>query len=119
MLLTTVRTTLVNAAAVTAIVGTRVELLTRPQAVDVPAVCLQVVSTTPVYGLEAWHNLDENQVQIDCYASTYTVARDLAAACRAAMEAADHELTTEFDNFDEGAALSGLARVTQQYAVWS
>jgi hypothetical protein len=119
MLLTTIRTTLVNAAPVAAIVGDRVELLTQPQAIDVPAVCLMGVSTTPVYGLETWHGLDANEVQVDCYAETYTSARALAAACRAAMEAADHELTTEFDNFDEGAALSGLARVTQQYAVWS
>jgi hypothetical protein len=119
MLLTDVRTTLVNAPAVSAIVSDRVEILVRPQSIAVPAVCLSVVSTAPIYGLEAWNNLDANEVQIDCYASTYTAARELAAAVRAAMEAADHELTTDFDSFDESAELSGLARVTQQYSVWS
>jgi len=119
MLLTTVRTTLVNAAAVTALASTRIEILTRPQAIDVPAVCLTKVATAPIYGLEAWNGLDENQVQVDCYAQTATDARALADACRAAMEAADHELVSDFDNFDDSAELSGLARVTQQYAVWS
>jgi hypothetical protein len=119
MLLTTVRTVLASAPAVAAICGDRVEILTKPQAITVPNVCLSVVSTTPINGLETWNGLDGNLVQVDCYAATYTEARTLAAACRAAMEAADNSLESEFDNFDESAELSGLARVTQQYSVWS
>jgi hypothetical protein len=118
MLLTSIRTLLAAAPAVTAICADRIEILTRPQAIGVPAVCLSIVSTTPVNGLETWNGLDGSLVQIDCYALTYADARALAAACRTAMET-EHELETEFDNFDESAELSGLARVTQQYSVWS
>jgi hypothetical protein len=118
MLLTTIRALLADTSAVTDICGNRIEILTRPQAIGIPAVCLSVASTTPVNGLEAWNGLDGNVVQLDCYASTYTDAKNLASACRTAMEA-EHELETEFDNFDESAELSGLARVTQQYSVWS
>lgn len=118
MVLTTVRTVLAAAAPVTAICADRIELLTKPQAIDTPAVCLSIASTTPVNGLETWNSLDGNLVQVDSYASTYTEAKALAAACRAALEV-DHECESEFDNFDESAELSGLARVTQQYSVWS
>lgn len=119
MVLTDVRTVLAAAAPVTAICSTRIEILTRPQSIAVPAVCLSIVTTTPVNGIEAWNGLDGNLVQVDCYATTYTEAQSLAAACRAAMEAADYEMQSEFPNFDESAELSGLVRVTQQWSVWS
>lgn len=118
MLLTTIRTLLAGTSAVTAICADRIEMLTLPQGISIPAVCLSIASTTPVNGLETWNGLDGNLVQLDCYGATYTDARALAEACRMAMET-DHELETEFDNFDESAELSGLARVTQQYSVWS
>jgi hypothetical protein len=118
MVLSTVRTVLAAAAPVAAICGDRIEILTKPQAIGSPAVCLSVASTTPVNGLETWNGLDGNLIQVDSYAATYTEAKALAAACRAALEV-DHELESEFDNFDDSAELSGLARVTQQYSVWS
>jgi hypothetical protein len=119
MLLTTVYTILSASTDVTTRSAGRIELLTKPKSIGVPSVCLFVVTTTPVNGLEAWNGLDGNLVQVDSYAPTYTDAKQLAQACRDALEAAGHEMAGEFDNFDDGVELTGLARVTQQYNVWS
>lgn len=118
MLLTTIRTVLVGAAPVTSICGDRVEILTKPQDIALPNVCLSIPSMTPINGLEGWNGLDGSLVQLSCYADTYTEARALAAACRAAMQD-EYDLQDEFDNFEEGAELKGVPSVIQQWSAWS
>lgn len=117
MLLTTIRAVLANAAPVTDICGDRIEIMTRPQNIDIPAVCLSVVSITPVNGLETWNGLDLNLVQVDSYATTATDADALASACRTAMVAAGYELSEQFPSFDSETDIAGQQRVTQQFSV--
>jgi hypothetical protein len=117
MLLTTIRTVLAAAAPVTAICGDRIEIMTIPQSIAAPVVCLSVVSTTPVNGLETWNSLDLNLVQIDSYADTATVADQLAPAVRNAMVAAGYQMEDQFPNFDPEADIAGLDRITQQFSV--
>ncbi len=118
MILTTVHDILA-ASPVNGMTSGLIELLTKPKSIGVPSVCLFVVTTSPVNGLETWNGADANLVQVDSYAKTYTEAKAIAAGCRSALEDAGHELQGEFDNFDDGVELTGLARVTQQYNVWS
>ena len=119
MVLTAVRDVLVSAGAVTDICGDRVEMLTKPQAIEIPCLCLSIPVTTPINGLLSWNGLDSNLVQIDSYSDTYTQAKSLAAASRAAMESAGNQMENEIDNFEQDVDLSGLVRITQQYTVWS
>lgn len=109
-------------AGVTAIVGTgddaRIVPLTRPQDVAVPAITVSGISLTPTNYLGGDANLDENRVQVDCWADDYSGARALAAACRAAITATGILMLSDLDNFDASAELSGIYRVTQEYSLW-
>lgn len=117
MLLTGIRTLLAAASPVTAICGDRIEIMTKPQGIGIPIVCLSVASITPVNGLETWNGLDLNLVQLDSYAVTATEADSLATACRNAMVAAGYQCESQFPNVDPEADISGLSRVTQQFSV--
>jgi hypothetical protein len=117
MLLTAVRDVLAASGPVTALCSTRIEIMTKPQGILFPAVCLSIVSITPVNGLETWNGLDLNLVQVDSFATTATVADELASACRTAMVDAGYQMEDQFPNFDPEVDIAGLQRVTQQFSV--
>ena len=111
-----VRAILVAAAPVAAIVGANVEPVRLDQAVVPPAVVLTRISLVPVNPIKGAPTLDENRVQVDCYAATYAQCRQLADACLAALEAADAVMLSESDNFEPDVT---EYRTTQDFLVWT
>jgi hypothetical protein len=76
---------LLATGGVTAIAGDRVFPGARPPAAALPAVVFNVVSGAPVYTDDGDAGLAENRVQIDCWAETYTAAKELAVAVKASL----------------------------------
>ena len=105
--------------AVTALVSDRVFPLVRPQNLTLPAITLQRVISTPANIINrAVAPIDHDRLQLDAWDATYAGARALADACRSAINQAGYTLETELDDFNEGAALSGVYRIIQEYSVW-
>ena len=71
---------LVSAPAVTAICGTRIFWVQRPQASDLPAVTLMIVSDPRPGHLKGADGARRTRVQADCRALTYESALGLARA---------------------------------------
>lgn len=111
-----IRTILMADAAVVALVGQNVEPVRRDQATPLPSVVLQRVSLVPANHLKGAPTLDENRVQLDVFAETYAAARQIADACRAALEAADVVMDRENDNFEPDVS---DYRITQDYLIWT
>lgn len=119
MAVATVRTVLVNAAPVTALVpAARIEPIRRTQSFSLPAITLQVVSKVPFNHLRG-AGLDLSQVQVDYWASDYTTARALADAGRAALDAALLTMQSELDGGFEPETDPELFRVTQTWSVYT
>jgi len=87
------RAVLVAAPAVTTLVDAeRIEALRRTQSFQIPAIMLQSIALVPYNHLRGPSGLDANTVQVDSYGNDYTEALTVAAAVRAALEAAGHLL---------------------------
>lgn len=84
-----IRNALAGAADVVALVGDRITPLTRPQAGANPSISLQLVDLNPETHLQGHANLDAARVQVECWATTYDVAFDLATKARLAVAAPD------------------------------
>ena len=110
------RDAMLSSSAVTALVGTRVSPVYRDQNTAVPAATLSNVGKTPINGINGHAGLDANRIQVDCWAESYTVARQLAEAVRTAMQTAGHILEFETDDRDDP---SGQFRVIQDFYVWT
>lgn len=106
------------AGAVTAIVSNRITPLIRPQDLVLPAVTLQEISLTPANTFAGNGNLDDCRVQVNCWAATYTDAKALARAVRAAMDAVPVLMQSKNEGFDLE-PVPGLFWITQDYLVWS
>lgn len=111
----TVRDVLIADSSVAALVDDRVEYLLKPQALTMPAITLQRVTTNPVNHLNGFAGLDATSVQVDYWAGTSTDAMELAALGRAALEAQNIQCDQEFDNYDPDIQ---FYRVTQEFTVW-
>lgn len=116
MAVETVRAILVAAPAVTSIVGQNIEPVRQDQATDAPRVLLTRVSLTPANHLKGAPTLDQSRVQLDAFGVTYAQARSIADACRAALEAADVVMDSEYDNFEPDVS---EYRITQDYLLWT
>jgi hypothetical protein len=79
------RARLVASTALAALVGARIQWGLREQATALPAITLSKVSGGPLYSDEGEVGLDEHRVQIDCWASTYGDATEVARAVRAQL----------------------------------
>lgn len=112
----TVRNILVAASGVTALVGQRISPVMRAQEETLPCVVLSLVAAAPTNILKGVPTLDSNRVQVDCFGSTYASARAVADACRAALEAADVVMDSEFESFEPDV---DEYRVTQDWLVWT
>lgn len=110
-----VRDVLVADSGVTALVGTRISPSPLVQDVTMPSVGLQRIAHVPQNTLRTDGNLDANRVQLDAWATTYAQSRDVATACRAALQTAGHQLELESDDFDPEAK---LYRVIQDWSIW-
>jgi hypothetical protein len=116
MVIEEVRDILVADAGVTALVGARISPVLRAQNETLPCITLTVVSVVPANHLNGAPSLDANRVQVDSYATTYDGVRSLAAAVRAALEAADLVMEGEFDGFEPDV---DEYRVTQDFYYWN
>jgi hypothetical protein len=111
-----VRDLLVADAGVLALVAQRISPLLRAQNETLPCVTLSLVSVVPANHLNGAPTLDQNRVQVDSWAATYTAARSVADACRAALEAAGLTMEGEFDTFEPDVS---EYRVTQDFYFWN
>jgi hypothetical protein len=117
MAIAIVRGVLIASSAVTAICADRISPLMKAQGALLPNVTLQRTELEPQNGLRGYAGLDSNTVQLDAWSETYQQARDLADACRTALQAAGFVMLSEFDNY-EPSTDPGLYRVTQTFSVW-
>ena len=85
MMAADLRSVLLASAGVTGIVSQRVSWAERPQGSALPALVLTQISGAPTYVLRGPSNYTEARVQVDCWASTFLAARQLADAVRAAL----------------------------------
>ncbi len=119
MAIQVVRAVLVASGAVTALVpATRIEPVRRTQGLSAPAILMQRISVTPQNHLRGDGDLDANLVQLDIFASTYSAARSIADACRAALQTAGHVMDSEVDGFEPDIDPE-LYRLIQTYQVWT
>jgi hypothetical protein len=116
MAIETVRNILMAAGGVTTLVNTRVSPVQRAQDEALPCVVLTLVSAVPQNHLNGAPTLDANRVQLDAYADTYADAREVAAACRAALEVGGCVMDNEFDAFEPDVT---EYRVSQDWLVWT
>lgn len=106
-------------AATTALVpASRITPIIRPQSITTPAITLQRISKTPQNHLRGWGTLDANLVQVDVWADSYLVARNIADTARAALQAATYIMDSELDDYDEDVD-PPLYRITQTWQVWT
>lgn len=81
-----IRARLLAAAPVAAIVGTRVDWMTRPQKSALPAITLQTVSDSRPEHLKGADGARATRVQVDCWTATYAAGLTLARAVIAALQ---------------------------------
>lgn len=117
MAIATMRAILVADAGVGALVADdNINPVKRPQSYDAPAVVMERLSLTPTNSLRGSDGLDGNRVLLDCLTTSYTTARALAAAVRAALEAGGALLEDEKDDYD---SQTETFRVSQQWFIWT
>lgn len=120
---------LLGTSGVTSIAGERIFPGARPQASALPAVVFNVVSGAPVYTDDGEAGLAENRIQLDCWAETYTAAKQLSAAVKASLSAfvgasagvnfQNILLITERDRREGGSnAPEYLFRTMLEFTVW-
>lgn len=74
------RARLIAAAPVTALVGTRVHWIERPQGGALPAITLQSITEFREQHFRGFHGLQRARVQVDVWANSYSDARKLMDA---------------------------------------
>jgi hypothetical protein len=80
------RAILTGAAAVTALApASRINFVSHPQGAPLPGVVLTVVTDFENMTMRGPDGLSQGRVQADCYAMTYTQAKQLSRAVRAAL----------------------------------
>ncbi|MHA0333664.1 tail completion protein gp17 [Sphingomonas aquatilis] len=73
-----VRSLLLETAALSALVGTRVDWGVRPQGAALPAVVIYLVAGGPRMNLAGPSGWSRDRLQFDCWGRTYKAARDVA-----------------------------------------
>ena len=76
------RTYLLSKTAITDLVGPRIYYSHLPQRATIPALVLDVVTSTSERHLSDTEGVARTEVQIDCYGSTYTAAVTLGETVR-------------------------------------
>lgn len=121
---------LLATSGVTALVSTRVYPGRRPQASALPAIDLGSISGAPVYSNDGETGLARARVEINCWGETYTSAKTLARAVKAALSAFFGEaggvsfqyilLDTERDMSETGSNQAEyLYRTSLDFIVWT
>jgi hypothetical protein len=108
-----------GAAPVVALVGTRISPLIRPQDAVLPSITIQRISLIPSNSMQGNGGLDIARVQIDSWGATYTDARAVATAVRAAMDAVPICMDSELDAAFIEEPPNGVYRIIQEYTIFS
>jgi hypothetical protein len=119
-------THLLAGTAIAVVVGTRVYPVDRPQGSAFPALTVTRISGGPLYADDGEVGLDNGRVQVDCWALTYTAAKDLASLVRARLSAVRDVsgfryimLDSERDIREGGGNVAEYPfHVSQDYNVW-
>lgn len=105
-------------AAFSALVGTRLFPLFRPQNSPLPSVAYQRVSTAPENSLLGFSNLEQVRIQFECFAKTVLEAKTLASVLRTAIDAAPSLKATCVYVADDIDAETRNFRVFVDYNFW-
>lgn len=81
---------ILTAADVTAIVGTKIYRTQADETVAAPLVVWSIISASPENNLSASPEVDEARIQVDCYSAAQVQAKTLCDACVAAIEGTFH-----------------------------
>jgi len=79
------RARLLGAGPVSALVGSKVDWLDRPQGAALPAITLQVVSGSIDQHMKGLQSLQFARVQMDCWGDTYAQTKTLVDAALSAV----------------------------------
>jgi hypothetical protein len=117
---------LLASTPVAAVVAARVYPNDRPQGSAFPSITVTRISGGPLYADDGETGLDNGRVQVDCWALTYTAAKDLAALVRARLSGVHGVsgfqfimLSDERDIREGGGNVAEYPfHVSQDYDVW-
>lgn len=88
-----------GSGAVTALVPQkRIEAHRRTQTFVLPAILLSEAVVTPFNHLTGHAGVDANQIQLKALGTTYTQAKQVADACRTALQAAGYLLISKLED---------------------
>lgn len=112
----------------TALTGQRIYWLRAPQNVQKPYVVLQVISAIPDVPHSGANGLVEGRIQVDCYGTTYSSAKNVARAATARLSGfkGTHSGTifdgvfkdSERDGYEDDATPDKLFRVSIDFIIW-
>lgn len=105
-------------AGVQAKVSDRVYPLQAGQDQTTPYVIVTETVTDPQNHLLGPSGLDRCEVDVNCWARTFSDAEDVAAACRTAMESAGHLCIGRITDFFDGTLDPSFFRSGRIYQVW-
>jgi len=105
-------------AAVSALVGTRVYPIKLPHEPTYPAITYSRVASEKVNAFDGYKGLEDARIQVDCWASTYAQAKDLAEKVISAMINATPfkaRVASDTDLYDDD---TGTYRVSVDFYIW-
>jgi hypothetical protein len=117
-----------NNAALTAVVGNRINPLRLPQGSAFPAITLHVISNVPHMSKSGPSKTDFARVQIDTYGTTYQSAYQTAELVRSALEVQTpgvfNGVTVQVIEYDgenemeeDQAGFAGICHVSQDFII--
>lgn len=111
-----VQSILEGSAAVTAIVGARIDRGVSPQDITQPRITWHLVTNVPQNSLACIPGMDNTRVQVDCWAQSQVTARMLAQAARDAIERETPVVFGPVEMFEQDA---GVYRWTFDASFWN
>ena len=108
-----------GAAAVAAVVSTRIYPVVLPQDVTLPAITYSRISGGQVNSLTGYSGLENPRIQIDVWGATYPACQTLAADVHTAMDAATTfgaHLESDMDFYEDD---TKIYRVSMDFSVWN
>lgn len=103
---------------VAGLVSDRIYPMVLPQNPTLPAITYTRIVGLPVYSIYGYSGLNNAHVQVDCWASTYSGAKALAAAVTAAISSATTfkgVMVGDRDMFEDDVL---LYRVSMDWSLW-
>jgi hypothetical protein len=113
-----IRQLLLNQTAISAVVGTRIHLGRRPQNDTLPAIVVNLLDSGEDHDIEETEDHHLPQIIVDCYATSYIAAADLARLVRAIVPLAPITVAVKkADNTDYGSLLIDAITVDDEATI--